>query len=172
MATESPARNHIQRYACSVSLVDQHRAVQGQSGETLPRRTSGPLRDRHKHQWRLSVADRCPAYGPAWELRSGMAYSQRILSVEELFYQRDGNDCPGYDEWYVFDATPNDLGETLHGNPFEDGNKPRPGRLLVFVGWAAFVFHGCEAEAKGILDRARREAPEQETLRGLPLRGW
>jgi len=76
-----------------------------------------------------------------WELRSGMAYSRRISSVEELFYQRDGNDCPGYDEWYVFDATLNDLGEILNGNPFEDGNKPRPGRLLVFVGYTGFVLH-------------------------------
>lgn len=61
--------------------------------------------------------------------------------LEELFYQRDGNDCPGYDEWCVFDAAPNHLGEILNGNPFQKGNEPRPGRLLVFVGWAAFVLH-------------------------------
>lgn len=70
-----------------------------------------------------------------------MAYSQRVSSLEELFYQRDGNDCPGYDEWCVFDAAPNHLGEILNGNPFQKGNEPRPGRLLVFVGWAAFVLH-------------------------------
>ena len=74
-----------------------------------------------------------------WELRSGMAYSQRISSVNELFYQNDGNDCPGYDEWYMFNKPPTDLSEVLSGNPFEEDNKPRPGRLLVFVNWFAFV---------------------------------
>jgi hypothetical protein len=69
-----------------------------------------------------------------WELRSGMAYSQRISSVEELFYQRDGNDCPGYDEWYVFDATLNDLGEILNGNPSKAATSPDRG-----VSWCSSV---------------------------------
>jgi hypothetical protein len=76
-----------------------------------------------------------------WQLRSGIAYSQRVSSVEELFYQRDGNDCPGYDEWYVFDTPPQHLGEVLCGNPFVEGNTPQPGRLLVMVGWADFMLH-------------------------------
>ncbi len=77
-----------------------------------------------------------------WELRSGIAYSQRISAAAELFYQRDGDDRPGYDEWYLFDEPPTHLGEVLKGNPFEEDNKPRPGRLLVFVNWVGFfVLH-------------------------------
>ncbi len=76
-----------------------------------------------------------------WSLRSGMAYSERISSLDELSYQHDGKDYPGYDEWYVFSGPSPDLGETLNGNPFSEGNEPQPGRLLVFVGWGAFVLH-------------------------------
>jgi len=76
-----------------------------------------------------------------WQVRSGMAYSQRVSSVEELFYQRDGTDCPGFDEWYVFDTPPQHLGEILCGNPFAEGSQPQPGRVLVMVGWGAFVLH-------------------------------
>lgn len=85
-----------------------------------------------------------------WQLRRGMAYSRRVCGIEELFYQRDGNDCPGYDEWYLFDTPPRDLGEILAGNPFLEDNKPRPGRLLIFVGWAAFVLHDTDPAVQPI----------------------
>jgi hypothetical protein len=85
-----------------------------------------------------------------WSLRSGMAYSPRLTRVEELLYQRDGNDSPGDDEWYLFRAAPTHLGEILAGNPFEKGNEPRPGRLLVFVNWAAFVLHDSGPTAQSI----------------------
>jgi hypothetical protein len=76
-----------------------------------------------------------------WRLRSGMAHSQRVSAIEELFYQRDGADGPGYDEWYLFDTPAQHLGEILAGNPFVEENKPRPGRLLVFVVWGGFALH-------------------------------
>jgi hypothetical protein len=38
-----------------------------------------------------------------WTHRSGVAYSGAVRSADELFYQRDGPNSPGYDEWYVFD---------------------------------------------------------------------
>ena len=82
-----------------------------------------------------------------WSLRSGMAYSPRLVSVEKLIYQCDGNDSPGYDEWYLFHATPTHLDEILTGNPFEPGNRPRPGRLLAFVSCLAFVLHSTDANA-------------------------
>jgi len=85
-----------------------------------------------------------------WQLRSGMAYSQRVSTAEELFYQRDGNDCPGYDEWYLFDTPPQHLGEILAGNPFIENNKPRSGRVLVFVGWGAFVLHDTDPASQTI----------------------
>jgi hypothetical protein len=75
-----------------------------------------------------------------WELRSGMACNERVSSADQLFYQRDGNDCPGYDEWYCFSMPPAHRGE-ISGNPFIANNRPRPGCLLVFVGWGAFVLH-------------------------------
>ena len=92
-----------------------------------------------------------------WELRSGMAFSRLISSSDELFYQRDGNDCPGYDEWYVFDTARTHLGEILQGNPFEEGNTPRPGRLLVFASWGAFVLHDPDPIVQSINDMFWRQ---------------
>jgi hypothetical protein len=73
-----------------------------------------------------------------WRLQRGMAYSPPIATVEDLFYQRDGLDAPGFDEWYMFDE-PRDLGGILEGNPFLPENAPKPGRLLAFVGWLGFA---------------------------------
>ena len=73
-----------------------------------------------------------------WSLRGGIASSPRLDSVNELQFQRDTLDGPGYDEWYVFDA-PSDLGEVITGNPFEEPLKP--GGLMAFVNWPAFVLH-------------------------------
>ena len=52
-----------------------------------------------------------------WECRSGVVYSPRLTGTEELFFQCDGRDGPGYDEWYVFEGQPVDLGEIIEGNP-------------------------------------------------------
>jgi hypothetical protein len=76
-----------------------------------------------------------------WECRSGVAYSPRLSGTKELFFQRDGRDGPGYDEWYVFEGPPTDLGEIIEGNPFLPELAPRPGRLMVFVNTSAFALH-------------------------------
>ena len=81
-----------------------------------------------------------------WECRSGVVYSPRLTGTEELFFQRDGRDGPGYDEWYVFDGQPRDLGEIIEGNPFLPEFAPRPGRLMVFVNTSAFAFDAALAE--------------------------
>ena len=75
-----------------------------------------------------------------WECRSGVVYSPRLSGTKELFFQRDGRDFHGYDEWYVFDGPPTDLGEIIEGNPFQPESAPRPGRLMVFVNYSAFAF--------------------------------
>ena len=61
-----------------------------------------------------------------WRLRSGIVYSPRLTTTNELFYQRDGLDSPGYDEWYLFDSRTADLGELIKGsvNPFEPAHAP------------------------------------------------
>ncbi len=76
-----------------------------------------------------------------WQVRSGIAYSSRVETVEDLFYQQDGAAIPGFDEWYLFDAPPADLGEIIEGNPFLESYAPGPGRMMVFVGYFAFVIH-------------------------------
>jgi hypothetical protein len=70
-----------------------------------------------------------------WELRRGVAYSRPVQSIDELFYQRDGLESPGYDEWYLFGHAATIDGEIVQGNPFVEPNIPGPGRNLVFVGW-------------------------------------
>jgi len=81
-----------------------------------------------------------------WECRSGVAYSPRLTGTKELFFQRDGPDGPGYDEWYVFEDQPIDLGEIIEGNPFLPELAPRPGRLMVFVNYSAFAFEATLAK--------------------------
>jgi len=39
-----------------------------------------------------------PQREAGWQLRSGIAYSRPVSSVQDLFYPRDGDDCPRYDE--------------------------------------------------------------------------
>jgi hypothetical protein len=67
-----------------------------------------------------------------WQLRAGVAYSKLVQSVEELFYQRDGLDSPGYDEWYVFGIA-SDLGEVTMNHPFIGSGTARPAQSIVFV---------------------------------------
>lgn len=75
-----------------------------------------------------------------WEVRGGIAYSPRLILVDDVFYQRDGPDVPGFDEWYFFQAL-RDLGELQEGNPFEEATAPRPGRPKVFVGMPSALVH-------------------------------
>jgi hypothetical protein len=82
-----------------------------------------------------------------WEVRSGIAYSPRLSSVDDVFYQRDGHDVPGFDEWYFFQKLPN-LGELQEGNPFEEATAPRPGRPQVFVGMPSATVHDTNPECE------------------------
>jgi hypothetical protein len=79
-------------------------------------------------------------------------YSPRITTVEELSYQRDGADSPGYDEWYVFDAPPAELGEITRESPFVETHAPRPGRLTVLVNYSAFVIHDIDSAVQFIVE--------------------
>jgi hypothetical protein len=78
-----------------------------------------------------------------WQSRSGIVYSPRLTSTGTLFYQRDGSGYPGYDEWYLFETNPPELGELIrrNQNPFEPAHAPSPQRLMVFVNYPAFVLH-------------------------------
>jgi hypothetical protein len=78
-----------------------------------------------------------------WEERRGIVYSAVLSSVDDVFYQRDGYDTAGFDEWYFFE-TPPDLGELQTGNPFEEATAPRPGRPKVFVGMPSATVHGTD----------------------------
>jgi hypothetical protein len=84
-----------------------------------------------------------------WERRGEIAYSPRIESIDGLKFQRDGDDCPGFDEWYVF-ASHRDLGQIFHGNFFD--SEPAPRRLLVFVNILGFVLHSTAPEAPELVD--------------------
>ena len=93
-----------------------------------------------------------------WQLRSGVVYSPCLTVTDALFYQRDGLDSPGYDEWYLFD-TAADLGLliTRGENPFEPEHAPKPGRLMVFVNYGAFVIHETGAPEQVIVDMFWRQ---------------
>lgn len=74
-----------------------------------------------------------------WELRSGLVYSPPLSSTGEVFYQRDGPDCQGWDEWYLFDEKDVDLGELVPrlSNVFEVDRGPR--HVMSFVGFPDFL---------------------------------
>ena len=74
-----------------------------------------------------------------WECRGGAAYSGLVRSTEELFYQRDGPDGPGYDEWYIFESAV-DLGEVSMRHPFLGAQTPKPEGAIVFVNYP-FTIH-------------------------------
>ncbi len=80
-----------------------------------------------------------------WAERRGIVYSPRLSSVDDVFYQRDGRDTPGHDEWYFF-QTPQDLGAGQKGNPFEEDSAPRPGRTMKFVGWPSATLHDLDKQ--------------------------
>ena len=77
-----------------------------------------------------------------WRRRGGIVYSPRLETTDELFYQFDGLDVPGYDEWYLFDGAVTAFGERMTGNPFEPEQAPRPGRVMVFVNFPGFTIQG------------------------------
>jgi hypothetical protein len=68
-----------------------------------------------------------------WVEQNGIVYSPALITVDDIFFQRDGQDAPGFDEWYLF-PKPTDLGAPQDGNPFEEATAPSPGRPMVFVG--------------------------------------
>jgi len=76
-----------------------------------------------------------------WECRSGVVYSPRLTGTSDLFFQRDGPDDPGYDEWYLFEERPPDMGERLTGNPWTPEFAPRPGLRMGFESRLSFVMH-------------------------------
>ena len=80
-----------------------------------------------------------------WTQRREIVYSTRLNSVDDVFYQRDGHDVPGFDEWYFF-QNPRDLGELQQGNPFEEATAPRPGRTMTFVGWPSATLHDLDKQ--------------------------
>jgi len=82
-----------------------------------------------------------------WECRGGVAYSRAIQSVDELFYQRDGSDSPGYDEWYVFETSV-DLGEISLNHPFIGAATRQPEHLMTpRRGMTSFAkCSGCRSE--------------------------
>ena len=82
-----------------------------------------------------------------WTQRREIVYSPLLNSIDDVFFQRDGRDAPGYDEWY-FSKHPPDLGELQRGNPFEEATAPRPGRLTVFVGTPAAAVHGTDPQCE------------------------
>jgi hypothetical protein len=75
-----------------------------------------------------------------WVERHGLVYSSLLDSVDAVFYQRDGYDAPGFDEWYFF-MSPVDLGAPQEGNPFDRASAPGPGRPMVFVGMPSATLH-------------------------------
>jgi hypothetical protein len=69
-----------------------------------------------------------------WVIRAGVAYSQKVQPVDQLNYQRDGLDSPGYDEWYVFEQR-TDLGEVSMNHPFIGSDTTQPDQSIVFVNY-------------------------------------
>jgi hypothetical protein len=80
--------------------------------------------------------------GAGWESRSGIAYSPRISSVEQLRYG-------GFDEWYVFNA-PVDLGKASLANIFEA--PLTPGRVEIFVNHYAFQLHDLDSGTQTLVN--------------------
>ena len=73
---------------------------------------------------------------PGRDCRNGIGYSPRLQSLEGLLWQTDGEDRPGFDEWFIFEAAPPDLVLVIRGEtPFEPEFAPRPGRILALVNW-------------------------------------
>jgi len=85
-----------------------------------------------------------------WCLRGGIAYSPRITDITSLGFQRDGLDSPGYDEWYVFETAPPDLGHRYKGDYFKF--KLGMGDVMTFESRPAFVLHDPNPYMPGILD--------------------
>jgi hypothetical protein len=86
-----------------------------------------------------------------WQIRRDIGYSPRILSTDNLQYQLDGREEPGYDEWYSFES-PKDLGERSAGNMFIEPFRPAPGRAVVFVNWLSFVLHDSTSSARTLVE--------------------
>jgi hypothetical protein len=66
--------------------------------------------------------------GAGWYKRDKLLYTPRLSATSDLIC----GVCAGFDEWYVFDES-RELGTIIEGNPFDEQNGLRPGRLIVFV---------------------------------------
>lgn len=86
-----------------------------------------------------------------WRIKGDVVYTPPVQSIASLHFQRDGLDCPGYDEWYTFQKEPGELGQIYHGNPFE-GFHPIRGVLEQFVPWPAFLLHEQDASFSFLFD--------------------
>jgi hypothetical protein len=64
-----------------------------------------------------------------WQSRGGIAYSSEIRFVDRL-------PRGGFDEWYVFETPPSDLGQIIAGNIFDASLEQ--GRVGVFVNYGGF----------------------------------
>ena len=64
-----------------------------------------------------------------------------MSSVGEVPHQFDGPDAPGFDEIYVFDSPPVDVGELSYSVV---AGPIGPGKIGVFVNTFSFVIHNKE----------------------------
>ena len=94
-----------------------------------------------------------------WTARSAVIYSPRLTTLENLFYQRDGPEVPGYDEWYLSDVGQPDLGQPFarDENPFEPADESRAGRLMVFVNTFVFAIHDPDPITQSVVDMFWRQ---------------
>ena len=69
-----------------------------------------------------------------WKSDRGAVYSIQIQSANELFYQRDGPDDPGYDEWWIFEKRV-DLGDVTLRYASAGPGTPKPSGAIVFVNY-------------------------------------
>ncbi len=99
-----------------------------------------------------------------WDCRSGIVYSPRLTGTAELFFQRDGPDDPGYDEWYLFDGVPPDLGEIVDLDPYTPEFVARSGQLIVFASSAQLLLYSaepnCELFVRTFWDQLELTQPE------------
>lgn len=84
-----------------------------------------------------------------WSLDGRISYSPRVSTVEEINFQRDGSDTPGFDEWYVF-SEPRRLGPTFQGNFLKFD--PATGKVVVHVNLFAFALHDTSQTLAPILE--------------------
>lgn len=73
-----------------------------------------------------------------WRAIGGVAYSPLVESVAELPSDCCCRDCCGFDEWYLFDRRPGQLGSICHQNVFEASIAE--GNVFQFANFYGFRF--------------------------------